>query len=216
MKNPNTFWNWFIENRHKFLQQQKPINSSNQPLKTHPLTDKETLFHNLQIHLNNYCNNLKFLLQGSSNGKLKLTITTNGNKANIIKAAYLVSKAPNLPNWKFTASLKPMHDFDTIIDGTDPTYQFQHFKIKISDLYFLATNYCEESKKFDITVYVMEFWKHPNQLLNQAVTIMLEDLLGEHLAYLKINRLTIEQHPKNTNLIPVYDMKLYFETFNVN
>src|SRR5690606_12683251 len=131
MTNPNTFWNWFIENQHKFLQQQ--------------LTNKESLFDSFQRHLNNYSNNLSFILKGLPNGKLKLTITTNGNKTHIIKAAYLVSKAPNLPNWKFKASLKPMHDLDAIIDGTDPAYQFQDLKIKISDLYFLATNYCPES-----------------------------------------------------------------------
>ncbi|OBX22025.1 MULTISPECIES: hypothetical protein [Bizionia] len=217
MKNPNTFWNWFIENQHKFLQQQKPISPSSHHLKPQQLTDNEVLYYNLQTNLNNYCNNLSFVLIGPSAKKSiqQLIITTNGNKSLILYAANLICKAPKLPGWKFTASIKPRQNLDKIVSGNDSLYEFQNLKIKISDLYFLPTNYCSITQKFDITVYLTEYWKHPQQLLQQAITIMLEDLLGEHLAYSKINHLTIKQYPKNTNLINAYDMKSYFETFSI-
>src|SRR5690554_3965035 len=177
MDNPNIFWNWFKENHHKFLLQQESIYPSSHHLKTHQLADQETLFSDLQLNLNNYCPNLGFVLYGSKykNAKHQLIISTNANKTLPLKVAYLISKAPKLPRWTFTASIKPIHNLEAIINGTDPTYQFQDLKIKISDLMFLPTNYCPKSKAFDITIYLKTFWKHPHQLLHQAVAIMLED-----------------------------------------
>ncbi|EGV43648.1 hypothetical protein BZARG_2758 [Bizionia argentinensis JUB59] len=205
MKNPNTFWNWFNEN-HQLLKNYQQ------------LEHKEALFSKLQINLNNYGNNLSFVLTGPSvkKSKYQLIITTNGNKNLILYAANLISKAPKFPGWKFTASIKPTQNLDKIVSRNDSLYEFQNLKIKISDLYFLPANYCPITQKFNVTVYLTEYWKHTEKLLQQAVSIMLEDRLGEHLAHSKINRLTLEQYPKNTNLIPAYEMAFYFENFNIN
>lgn len=206
MNNAIIFWNWFKENQ-KHLQNFKDLSIN------------DNLLSNLKMNLDNYCPNLGYILYGSSanNNKCQLIISTLGNKTLTLKAAYLISVAPKLPKWKFTASIKPIHDLDKIIDGNDPLYEFKNLKIKISDLMFLPNNYCPKSEFFDITVYLKDYWKHPPQLLHQAVTTMLKDLLGEHLADSKINRLSIEQLPRNSNyLIPAYDMEFYFESFNLD
>lgn len=199
------FWNWFKEN-HPHLENQLE------------LLYGEGLFLEFQTQLDNYCPNLSFAIKGPSrnNKKHKLTITAGEDRSIALKINYLISKAPKIPNWKFAAKIQPMRNLDKIIDGTDPLYEFGDFKIKISDLMFTPTNYCPITEVFDITVYLHGFWKHPHELLNQAVTIMLEDLLGDHLAYSKINRLTLEQIPKNTDaLIPLHDMEYLFRTFTL-
>lgn len=205
MSTYDMFWNWFKENHQHLENQQEIINLGGLFLEGH-------------TKLNNYCPDLSFIIKyPSQNGKkYKLIVTAGGDTNLAIKIKYLISKAPKMLNWKFAAKLQPRCNLSKIIEGTDPLYEFGDFKIKISDLMFAPINYCPIVEAFDIIVYVPDFWKNPQDLLYQAVTILLEDLLGDHLAYSKINRLTLQQIPKNTDaLIPVHDMEYFFRTFNL-
>lgn len=204
MSTPKAFWKWFKDNHHYF--------------EAHPMADKDNLYFDLQLRLNNYCPNLGFAVVGPTdeNEKYKLIITTKESRGLTIKAAYLISKAPKIKGWRFIASIRPMQDLSATTEAVDTEYQFQNFKVKISDLFFLPNLYCIKSKKFNITIYLQDYWQYPKELLRQAVTMMLEDLLGERLTYSKINKLTISQLPNITeHLMPIADMETFFDNFDV-
>ena len=198
------FWYWFIENYQHLKNQQGIINLWG--------------FFWGYTKLNNYCPDLSFIIKyPSKNGKkYKLIVTAGGDTIPPIKIKYLSNTALKMLNWTFAAKFQPMCNLSNINDGTAPLYEFGDFKIKISDLMFAPINYCPIVEGFDIVVYVHDFWKNPQELLYEAVTILLEDLLGNHLVYSKINRLTLEQIPKNTDaLIPIHDMEYFFRTFTL-
>ncbi|RXJ51077.1 hypothetical protein [Gelidibacter gilvus] len=205
MSTHNHFWNWFRDN-YQHLENPKDFDKIGY------------LMLEAQEELSYYSSNLTFFIKYAKeeNKKNKLKFVSSGDRSVVVMVNYLLSKAPELPKWKFSLKKRSKRKLSKIIEGTDPDYEFGDFKIKISDLMFAPSNYCSDTEMFDITIYLSEFWKHPQVLLYQAMAILLEDLLGADYAYSKIDQLTLEQMPKNIEgLIPAHDMELFFQTFTM-
>jgi hypothetical protein len=148
--------------------------------------------------------------------KTELIITANGNPEYFTQVIELIKHAPVLKHWKLTAFIQPTENIDKIMDGLDEPYVFQEITIKTSDIKFLPLAYNEKTKKLDIRIYLKNYNIHcDTKTWNQAIYIIIQDLLGEKASYQNINFVQLAQMPSNNNeLIELYDLQFYIDTIN--
>lgn len=206
MKKINTFWNWFQDNNQTI---KNLINET-------PKNQKHISFW-INKNLSYYCKEIDFMIVFPKNGagKNELIITANGNPQYFNHVIDLVDNSPQLKNWKFTAFIQPMEDIEKVIDGLDKPYVFQDITLKASELKFMAINHEENIQKLDIIIFFKYFNIHcNNKTLNQAIYIVLQDLLGEKSLYQNINLIHLAQMPDNEEeLIHLCDLQSFIDTF---
>jgi hypothetical protein len=208
MKKINTFWNWFQDNNQTI---KNLINET-------PKNQKHIAFW-VSKNLSYYCKEIDFILvfpnNNNNNNKTELIITANGNPKFFDQIINLVDNAPQLKNWKFTAFIQPTERVDKIIEGFDEPYIFQEITLKASELKFLTLDYDEETQKLDIIIFFKHFNIHcNNKTLNQAIYIILQDLLGEKSLYQNINLIHLAQMPDNAEeLVYLHDLQSFIDTF---
>lgn len=209
MRKINTFWNWFQDNNQTI---KNLINET-------PKTQKQLYFW-LNRHLGYYCKELDFLIifPKKEKEKAELIITANGNPNYFSQVTELIIRAPALRHWKFTAFIQPTENINKIIEGLDEPYIFQEITIKTSEIKFPPLNYDEQTKKLDITVYLKNFKLYCNtKTWEQAIYIIIQDLLGEKSVYQNINFVQLAQMPNNhEELIHLYELQFYIDNVNLN
>lgn len=209
MRKINTFWNWFQDNNQTI---KNLINET-------PKMQKHLYFW-LNRHLGYYCKELDFIIifPKKEKEKAELIITASGNPEYFTQVTELINKAPGLRHWKFTAFIQPTENIDKIIEGLDEPYIFQEITLKTSDIKFLPLAYDEKTKKLDIMVYLNNYNIHcDTKTWNQAIYIIMQDLLGEKALYQNINFVQLAQMPNNNNeSIELYDLQLYIDEINSN
>lgn len=204
MRKINTFWNWFQDNNQtiKNLIHQTPIN-------------QKQICYLLNKQLGYYCKELDFMivLPKKENKKAELIITANGNPEYFNKVTDLINNAPKLKYWKFTAFIQPTKSIDKMMEGLDNPYVFQEITIKTSDIKFLPLDYDENSKKLDILIYLKNHNIHCNtKTWQQAIYIILQDLLGEKSLHQNINFVQLAKMPKSDEeLIELYELQYYLD-----
>lgn len=207
MRKINTFWNWFQDNNQTI---KNLINET-------PKTQKHLYFW-LNRHLGYYCKELDFLIifPKKEKEKAELIITANGNPNFFSQVTELINKAPALRHWKFTAFIQPTENIDKIIEGLDEPYVFQEITIKTSEIKFLPLNYDEQTKKLDITVYLKNFKLYCNtKTWEQAIYIIIQNLLGEKSVYQNINFVQLAQMPNDhEELIHLYELQFFIDTMS--
>jgi hypothetical protein len=207
MRKINTFWNWFQDN--------------NQTIKNliheTPIKQKQTCYL-LNKRLSYYCKALDFMIvfPKKANQKTELIITANGNPEYFNQVSELINNAPQLKHWKFTAFIQPTANIDEIINGLDEPYIFQEITIKTSEIKFLPLNYDNKIKKLNIITYLKNYKIHCNtKILQQAIYIILQDLLGEKSVYQNINFVQLAHLPSKTDeLIELYELQYYIDEVN--
>jgi hypothetical protein len=207
MRKINSFWNWFQDNNQtiKNLINETPIN-------------QKQICYWLNKQLGYYCKELDFMIvfPKKENQKSELIITANGNPEYFNQVIQLIDNAPQLRHWKFTAFMQPIENFNEIIDGLDEPYIFQEITIKTSEIKFLPINYDNKIKKLDIIIYLKNYKIHCNtKMLQQAIYIILQDVLGEKSLHQNINFVQLAQLPNNTeNFIELYELQFYIDEIN--
>jgi hypothetical protein len=208
MKKINTFWNWFQDN-----------NKTIQNLITETPKNQKHISFWIDRHLGYYCKGLDFIIvfPKKNTEKTELIITANGNPEYFNKVIQLIDKAPILKNWKFTAFIQPTERIDKIIDGFDEPYIFQEITLKASELKFLTLDYDEETHKFDIIVFLKNYNLYcDTKTLEQAIFIIMQDILGENSLFQNINFVQLAQMPDNNEeLIHLYDFQMFIDIFNL-
>ncbi|TRW99013.1 hypothetical protein [Flavobacterium gawalongense] len=207
MKKINTFWNWFQDNNQTI---KNLINET-------PKNQKHISFW-INKNLSYYCKEIDFMIvfPKKGNTKSELIITANGNPEYFNQVIDLVDNAPQLKNWKFTAFIQPTERIDKIIDGFDDPYIFHEITLKASELKFLTLDYHEETHKFDIIVFLKNYHLYcDTKTLEQAIFIIMQDILGENSLFQNINFVQLAQMPDNNEeLIHLYDLQLYIDEIN--
>jgi hypothetical protein len=205
----NIFWNWFQDNNQtiKNLIQETPIN-------------QKQICYWLNKQLDYYCKELDFMIvfPKKENQKAELIITANGNPEYFNHVIELINNAPVLRHWKFTAFIQSTTNIDEIIKGLDQPYIFQEITLKTSEIKFLPLNYDNKIKKLDIIIYLKNYKIHCNtKMLQQAIYIILQDLLGEKSLHQNINFVQLTKLPNSTEeLIELYELQFYIDTINKN
>ncbi|SNB43706.1 conserved hypothetical protein [Flavobacterium psychrophilum] len=148
--------------------------------------------------------------------KSKMIITANGNLDYFYQVVNLVDNAPQLKNWKFTAFIQPSSEIEKIISGLDEPYFFKDITLKASELKFTALDYDEEKSRLDLIIYLKNYALHcDSKTLQQAVFIVIQDLLGEESLFQNINLVQLAQMPDNDNgLIHLYELQFYIDKIN--
>lgn len=209
MKSINTFWNWFQDNN------QNIKNVFNETPK-----NQKHIFFWLSKHLHYYCKEIDFIIifPKKPTDKSELIITANGDPTYFKQVMDLVDNAPKLRTWKFTAFIQLKENIEKIIEGLDNPYIFPEITIKTSEIKFLPLGYDEESKKIDITVYLKNYNIHcDTKTWEQALYIIMQDLLGEKALYQNINFVQLAQMPdKEEELIELYDLQFFIDDLNNN
>ncbi|TRX01370.1 hypothetical protein [Flavobacterium gawalongense] len=208
MKSINTFWNWFQENNQTI---KNLINET-------PKNQKHISFW-INKNLSYYCKEIDFMIvfPKIGNTKSELIITANGNPEHFNQVIDLVDNAPQLKNWKFTAFIQPTERIDKITDGFDEPFIFHEITLKASELKFLTLDYDEETQKFDIIVFLKNYHFYcDTKTLEQAVFIIIQDILGENSLFQNINFVQLAQMPDNNeDLIHLYDFQMFIDSLNI-
>jgi hypothetical protein len=205
----NIFWNWFQDNNQtiKNLIQETPIN-------------QKQICYWLNKQLDYYCKELDFMIvfPKKENQKTELIITANGNPSYFNQVIELINNAPVLRHWKFTAFIQPTENIDKIIESLDEPYIMQEITIKTNKIKFLPLNYNNKIKQLNIVIYLKNYKIHCNtKMLQQAIYIILQDLLGEKSVYQNINFVQLAQFQNSTEeLIELYELQFYIDTINKN
>jgi hypothetical protein len=207
MKKINTFWNWFQDNN------QRIKNSCNES----PEKQKEILFW-LGKNLSYYCREIDFIIvfPKKENSKTEFIVTANGSSNYFQQVILLIDNAPRLRTWKFTAFIQPTERINEIINGLDEPYIFHEITLKASELTFLPLEYHEISHKLDIVVFLKNYNVYcDTKTLQQAIFIIMQDIVGEKSLYQNINFIQLAQAPDNKEgLIKLYDLQLYIDGEN--
>jgi hypothetical protein len=208
MKKINTFWNWFQDNNQTI----KNLNHET------PKNQKHISFW-INKNLGYYCKEIDFMIvfPKKENDKTELIITANGNPEYFNHIINLVDNAPQLKNWKFTAFIQPTERIDEIIKSLDEPYIFHEITLKASELTFLPLEYHKISHKFDIVVFLKNYNLYcDTKTLEQAVFIIMQDILGENSLFQNINFVQLAQVPDNKEgLIQLYELQVYLDNFNL-
>jgi len=205
MKKINIFWNWFQDN--------------NQTIKNliheTPKNQKHISFW-INKNLSYYCNEIDFILVfPKNNNKSELILTANGNPDYFNQVINLVDNAPQLKNWKFTAFIQPMERIDEIMMGFDDPYIFHEMTLKASELTFLPVEYHEVSHKLDIIVFLKNYSLYcDTKILQQAIFIIMQDIVGEKFLHQNINFVQLAQVPDNKEgLIKLCELHQYLDNY---
>ena len=103
-----------------------------------------------------------------------------------------------LKNWKFTVFIQPTKRIDEIINGLDEPYIFQEITLKASELKFLTLKYLKKTHKFDIIIFLKNYNLYcDTKTLQQAIFIILQDILGENSFFQNINFVQLA-HPSDS------------------
>lgn len=207
MRAINTFWNWFQDNNQTI---KNLINET-------PKNQKHIAFW-LNKQLNYYSRNIDFMIIFPKNefDKVEFIITANGNPEYFNQVIALIDNAPQLKNWKFTAFIQPTERINEIIGGFDEPYIFHEITLIASELKFLTLGYHEKTRKFDIIIFLKNYHFYCNtKILQQAIFIILQDLLGEKSLFKNINFVQLAQMPDNNEeLIHLHDLQFYIDGIN--
>jgi hypothetical protein len=205
MRKINTFWNWFQDNNQTI---KNLINET-------PKNQKHICFW-INKNLSYYCKEIDFMIvfPNNNSSKSELILTANGNPQFFEQVLNLVDNAPQLKNWKFIAFIQPTERIDEIINGMDEPYIFREITLKASELTFLPLAYHEVTQKFDIVVFLKNYNLYcDTKTLEQAIFIIMQDILGENSLFQNINFVQLAQMPDNNEeLIHLYDFQIFLDT----
>ncbi len=209
MKNSTSFWSYFTTN-------QKTIaNLLNEPDSTYKRINTQ-----LERKLKNYCHHLDYLLffPKRKGEKIQIVITANGNPLYFSYVENLVKAAPKLKNWDIKAFVQPSSKIEKMKQGLDEPYIFCDLVLKSSELKFAPLNPKIQKKKLDIIVYLKVYTIYcDNQILIEAVFMILYDLLGEKSMVEDLNFVQLGQMPEDdTQLVQLYEIQEYIDKINKN
>lgn len=201
-----SFWKWFHQNETQIQE----------AFFTNAKHDK--VFKQLDNKLGYVSKRIGYLLSGkkSQSGTIKMTITAHGYRKLFPKVKALISNAPKLENWEFQAFIQPNTNLERLKQGMDNPYVFQDFELKTSELYFTPLEFNTYRKKMKIMVYMKNYKYHfDNNMIDEAVYIIIQDLIGEENYKKTIDLVQLAQLPENPkNLIHLYELQEYIDFLN--
>ncbi|MFC6876908.1 hypothetical protein ACFQZF_10385 [Flavobacterium myungsuense] len=206
LKQIKSFWKWFEQNETQILE----------AFLNH--TNHYEVFNHLNRKLNYVSKRIGFILIGhkSNTERIKLIMTAHGYKKLFPKVNALINNAPKSNSFNFQAFIQPETDLEKFKKGFDKPYIFRDFELKTSELYFLPLEFNTYQKKMKIVVYMKNFKYHfDNDFIDEAIQIIIQDLIGEVEYKKTISLVQLAQLPQNPkNLIHLYELQEYIDFLN--
>jgi|RhiMetdeSRZDD1v2_1073273.scaffolds.fasta_scaffold310258_1 hypothetical protein len=157
MKSPETFWTWFIKNERRYRNVKTP--------------EKEQLLDELLFALQDYSAGLLFEIGGHPDGLRELVISAAGDVRYFPDVKDLISAAPTLEGWEFTAFKQPQ--------GFEFTTEYEGVTIVPSEAWFLPLVSQEDPQALGLRIAVPDFNELLEETFVSACYIVLDTGLGE-------------------------------------
>ena len=186
------FWNWFSANQqifHSVVRTGKNIETD--------------FFCKLSPKLEELKDGFFYLTGMYDDNTAELVFTPDGILKNIVFVEELVSSAPKIPNWKFTA-LKPALDIENVgIKMADYTFDRDN-------LSFYSIEHKNLPDEVDIVVAYHAYKEDDKSTIINGTYIFLDNYLGELNSVTTIDNLTVIAKDKSEKeLIPIEKLKDY-------
>lgn len=186
------FWNWFVKNEKSFFNTVKEY------------TDIEKkFFDKMSPKLAELKDGFFFLTGMLNDNTVELVLTADGTIKNFVFTEQLVSDAPKLDGWKFTALKPPMEteNFEIKMHG----YEFGG-----QNIHFYANENPYQPDEIDITVVHDELNADNKKEISVGVFIFLDNYLGElNFATMIDNIVVIGKDNAEKELVPIEKLKAF-------
>jgi hypothetical protein len=190
INNYNDFWNWFQQNEKIFFKVLKESGNI-----------EKDFFDKLSPKLKELRDGYYFLTGMMNDTTAELVLTADGNIKNIVFVEELVSAAPVIDGWKFTALKPALNVEDVTIKMADYTFS----KDELSFYYAEDSNFPDE---IDITVIYTDLNEENKDIVTNGTFIFLDNFLGElNFATTIDNIAVIGKDKAKKELIPVEKLK---------
>lgn len=186
------FWSWFQTHEKAFFK----------AIKEHDNIEID-FFDKISPKLDELKEGFYFLAGMDSENVAELIITVDGAVANMIFAEELVSSAPKIEGWKFTA-LKPETDIKNV------SINMAGYSFDCDNISFYVTDHQDFPDVIDITVVHKDTTEENKSEIANGIHIFLDNYLGELNYATAIDNLQIISPPEAPdNLIPIDKLKDY-------
>ena len=184
------FWNWFTANEKAFF---KVIKSGNNV--------EQNFFDVMSSQLNQLRKGYWYLAGMLNDTTAELILTADGAAKNIAFVEDLVTDAPQLDGWKFTA-LKPEKDIDKI------RIEMGELKFGKENLWFCSNENPAYPDEIDISIVHPDYTEELKEPLTTGAFIFLDNYLGELTSTTVIDYMeVIGKEQANSELIPIEKLK---------
>ncbi len=190
IKSYKDFWDWFQNSERTF----------SYVVKQHQNIEKD-FFDRVSPKLNELKDGF-FLLTGMfDKDTVELIITADGVIKNIAFVEELISAAPTINGWKFTA-LKPAMDIKNVSIG------MAGYKFSADNLYFVSNELAAYPDEIDITIVHEDYNQENKDVIARGSLIFLDNYLGELEFVTNIDNLKfVGKRDVNQELVPIAKLK---------
>lgn len=186
------FWDWFRANESSYYSE-----SGN----------REELLNELRTELQAIDENLTFEFTPIQKNHVKeLTISADGIVSTFPTVSALVSKAPRIKNWKFSAFRQRTLGDDLAID-----YEGLGIKIAYNDIYF---RYTEDSAKLGLELNIRNYKDSEN--FKNATYVLLDGLIGEYDMGTRVSSIDFKklQESKRDTLFRIVELRGIVDSYS--
>jgi len=190
IKSYSDFWKWFQENEKDFYN----VVKRNKDI-------KKNFFDKLSPKLNQLREGFFYLTGMYDTNTAELIITADGIIKNFVFVEEIISSAPVITGWKFTAH-KPATDinFAVSMDG----YEFS-----TKNLHFYPNDNSNFPDEIDITFVYDDYNEDYYDTIINGVSIFLDNFLGELESVTTIDSFTVTGSGGKQKLVPIGKLKDY-------
>jgi len=186
------FWEWFVKNEKRIWNFEK---------------NQETIFDQLHSKLINYQDSLCFEFGPIIEDRRELVISAGGIANLFPEVSKLITAAPILTHWEFTA-FRPRRDIFEEFD-----ISFNDIVLKPTDVLFQATI---DGDNFDIDLFHLSMTEQNRDAFGGAIFLMLDMALGEydmatgvrHIEFLDSNT-----NPNTKGFLPLVELPQVFDAY---
>jgi hypothetical protein len=171
------FWRWFEEKSEdfRFFREMEP-------------EECEELFEELTERLHLYCTSLFFEMRINTINEGELIITAEGIEEFFDDAEFLVSKAPEVDHWTFTALIPADEDSEGI--------EYEGLDLIPSEIWFTAIEDEDTPDKLNLVIHFSDYdLVKQNEHLDTAIFLLLQSVLGEKMLAHYINVYVMTELP---------------------
>jgi len=191
IQTPEDFWQWFLTKESAFYAVVKSK------------TNIDLFFDELSPKLNELREGFFFSTGMLKDDTVELVITADGNIKNIVFVEDLVSAAPPIKGWTFTA-------LKSALDMQNLSINMSGYSFSRSNLNFYSNDDKNYPDEIDITVTYDDFNEKDEDIIANGVYIFLDNLLGELQFATTIDNLDIVSNTKSEKeLIPIEKLKSF-------
>ncbi|GGH27778.1 DUF695 domain-containing protein [Sphingobacterium alkalisoli] len=186
------FWIWFVANEPTFYKAVKTGKNI-----------EDDFFNKLSSKLEELKDGFFYLTGMCDDNTAELIFTPDGVLKNIVFVEELVSSAPIIPNWKFTA-LKPALDIENV------GIRMADYRFDSENLSFYSIEHKNYPDEVDIVVAHNDYKEDDKSTIINGTYLFVDNYLGELNSVTSIDNLTvISKDQAEKELLPIAKLKSY-------